>query len=138
MDFSSLCYFKSYSMSVEHLHCCQSVKTQLAAQTSLALRHNIWNSCFRYLRKHFGHISILQPTESALPEVCSLGCQGARHRAVCGTKGRLYKSVCAFQRARCINSQLRPAPRSRSLGNTIMMTMMMVMKLPAFSMCTSV
>ncbi|XP_075891889.1 uncharacterized protein LOC142895047 [Nelusetta ayraudi] len=64
---------------------------------------------------HFVHISILQPTESELPEVCFLGCQGGRHRAMCGTNGRLYKSACAFQRARCINSQLRPAPRSRCL-----------------------
>uniref|UniRef100_A0A673BDX0 Thyroglobulin type-1 domain-containing protein n=1 Tax=Sphaeramia orbicularis TaxID=375764 RepID=A0A673BDX0_9TELE len=39
-----------------------------------------------------------------------------RHRAVCGTNGRLYKSMCAFQRAQCINSQLRLAPRSHCSG----------------------
>uniref|UniRef100_A0A3B4X833 Thyroglobulin type-1 domain-containing protein n=1 Tax=Seriola lalandi dorsalis TaxID=1841481 RepID=A0A3B4X833_SERLL len=31
--------------------------------------------------------------------------------SVCGSNGRLYKSLCAFQRAQCINTQLRLAPR---------------------------
>ncbi|KAJ3590082.1 hypothetical protein NHX12_008037, partial [Muraenolepis orangiensis] len=43
---------------------------------------------------------------------CLLDCQRGRHRAVCGTNGRLYKSLCSFQRAQCFNTQLRPAPRA--------------------------
>uniref|UniRef100_A0A671WLT4 Thyroglobulin type-1 domain-containing protein n=1 Tax=Sparus aurata TaxID=8175 RepID=A0A671WLT4_SPAAU len=35
---------------------------------------------------------------------------------VCGSNGRLYKSVCAFQRAQCINTQLRLAPRAHCSG----------------------
>ncbi|XP_041656523.1 SPARC-related modular calcium-binding protein 1-like isoform X2 [Cheilinus undulatus] len=46
------------------------------------------------------------------PRGCVLDCQRGRHRAVCGSNGRLYKSLCAFQRAQCINTQLRLAPRS--------------------------
>uniref|UniRef100_A0A673GWB0 Thyroglobulin type-1 domain-containing protein n=1 Tax=Sinocyclocheilus rhinocerous TaxID=307959 RepID=A0A673GWB0_9TELE len=33
-------------------------------------------------------------------------------QAVCGSNGRLYKSLCSFQRAQCINSQLRTAALS--------------------------
>ncbi|KAK9521298.1 hypothetical protein VZT92_021117 [Zoarces viviparus] len=50
--------------------------------------------------------------ENMWPRGCVLDCQRGRHRAVCGSNGRLYKSPCAFQRARCINTQLRPAPRA--------------------------
>uniref|UniRef100_A0A3Q0SFT4 Thyroglobulin type-1 domain-containing protein n=1 Tax=Amphilophus citrinellus TaxID=61819 RepID=A0A3Q0SFT4_AMPCI len=42
-----------------------------------------------------------------------------RHRAVCGSNGRLYKSLCAFQRARCINTQLRHAPRAHCAGTRL-------------------
>uniref|UniRef100_A0A8C2WP85 Uncharacterized protein n=1 Tax=Cyclopterus lumpus TaxID=8103 RepID=A0A8C2WP85_CYCLU len=45
-------------------------------------------------------------TENMWPRGCALDCQRGRHRAVCGSNGRLYKSLCAFQRARCINTQL--------------------------------
>uniref|UniRef100_A0A8C1ZYX4 SPARC related modular calcium binding 1 n=1 Tax=Cyprinus carpio TaxID=7962 RepID=A0A8C1ZYX4_CYPCA len=38
-----------------------------------------------------------------------------RHQAVCGSNGRMYKSLCSFQRAQCINRQLRPAAVSTSL-----------------------
>ncbi|XP_030007943.1 SPARC-related modular calcium-binding protein 1-like isoform X2 [Sphaeramia orbicularis] len=55
-------------------------------------------------------------TENMWPHGCVLDCQRGRHRAVCGTNGRLYKSMCAFQRAQCINSQLRLAPRSHCSG----------------------
>uniref|UniRef100_A0A671WHU3 Thyroglobulin type-1 domain-containing protein n=1 Tax=Sparus aurata TaxID=8175 RepID=A0A671WHU3_SPAAU len=51
-------------------------------------------------------------TENMWPRGCVLDCQRGRHRAVCGSNGRLYKSVCAFQRAQCINTQLRLAPRA--------------------------
>ncbi|KAM7412581.1 hypothetical protein PAMA_020116 [Pampus argenteus] len=51
-------------------------------------------------------------TENMWPRGCVLDCQRGRHRAVCGSNGRLYKSLCAFQRAQCINTQLRPAPRA--------------------------
>uniref|UniRef100_A0A673BAF4 SPARC related modular calcium binding 1 n=1 Tax=Sphaeramia orbicularis TaxID=375764 RepID=A0A673BAF4_9TELE len=56
-------------------------------------------------------VGVFQPfllTENMWPHGCVLDCQRGRHRAVCGTNGRLYKSMCAFQRAQCINSQLRP------------------------------
>ncbi|AWO98556.1 putative SPARC-related modular calcium-binding protein 1-like [Scophthalmus maximus] len=46
------------------------------------------------------------------PRGCVLDCQRGRHRAVCGSNGRLYKSLCAFQRAQCINTHLRLAPRA--------------------------
>ncbi|XP_054462557.1 SPARC-related modular calcium-binding protein 1-like [Anoplopoma fimbria] len=51
-------------------------------------------------------------TENMWPRGCILDCQRGRHRAVCGSNGRLYKSLCAFQRAQCINTQLRLAPRA--------------------------
>ncbi|XP_059931227.1 SPARC-related modular calcium-binding protein 1-like [Gadus macrocephalus] len=51
-------------------------------------------------------------TENMWTGGCLLDCQRGRHRAVCGTNGRLYKSQCSFQRAQCFNTQLRPAPRS--------------------------
>ncbi|XP_045930984.1 SPARC-related modular calcium-binding protein 1-like [Micropterus dolomieu] len=50
-------------------------------------------------------------TENMWPRGCVLDCQRGRHRAVCGSNGRLYKSLCAFQRAQCINTQLRLAPQ---------------------------
>ncbi|XP_068601999.1 SPARC-related modular calcium-binding protein 1-like, partial [Brachionichthys hirsutus] len=51
-------------------------------------------------------------TENMWPRGCVLDCQRGRHRAVCGSNGRLYKSLCAFQRAQCINTQLRLVPRA--------------------------
>ncbi|XP_041851850.1 SPARC-related modular calcium-binding protein 1-like isoform X2 [Melanotaenia boesemani] len=51
-------------------------------------------------------------TENMWPRGCVLSCQRGRHGAVCGSNGRLYKSLCAFQRAQCINTQLRIAPRA--------------------------
>ncbi|XP_031160073.1 SPARC-related modular calcium-binding protein 1-like isoform X2 [Sander lucioperca] len=51
-------------------------------------------------------------TENMWPRGCVLDCQRGRHRAVCGSNGRLYKSLCAFQRAQCINTQLRLAPQA--------------------------
>ncbi|XP_068173920.1 SPARC-related modular calcium-binding protein 1-like [Antennarius striatus] len=50
--------------------------------------------------------------ENMWPRGCVLDCQRGRHRAVCGSNGRLYKSLCAFQRAQCINTQLRLVPRA--------------------------
>ncbi|KAK7156065.1 hypothetical protein R3I94_006207 [Phoxinus phoxinus] len=41
------------------------------------------------------------------PGVCELDCARGRRQAVCGSNGRMYKSLCSFQRAQCINSQLR-------------------------------
>ncbi|XP_056094600.1 SPARC-related modular calcium-binding protein 1-like isoform X2 [Rhinichthys klamathensis goyatoka] len=41
------------------------------------------------------------------PRVCVLDCARGRRQAVCGSNGRMYKSLCSFQRAQCINSQLR-------------------------------
>lgn len=61
----------------------------------------------------------LQPfliAENMWPRGCVLDCQRGRHRAVCGSNGRLYKSQCAFQRAQCINTQLRVAPRAHCSG----------------------
>uniref|UniRef100_A0A3B5B765 Thyroglobulin type-1 domain-containing protein n=1 Tax=Stegastes partitus TaxID=144197 RepID=A0A3B5B765_9TELE len=37
-------------------------------------------------------------------------------RSVCGSNGRLYKSLCSFQRAQCINTQLRLAPQTHCSG----------------------
>ncbi|XP_078103158.1 SPARC-related modular calcium-binding protein 1-like isoform X2 [Sander vitreus] len=51
-------------------------------------------------------------TENMWPRGCVLDCQKGHHRAVCGSNGRLYKSLCAFQRAQCINTQLRLAPQA--------------------------
>ncbi|KAF1393543.1 hypothetical protein PFLUV_G00017080 [Perca fluviatilis] len=51
-------------------------------------------------------------TQNMWPRGCVLDCQRGRHRAVCGSNGRLYKSMCAFQRAQCINTQLRLAPQA--------------------------
>ncbi|XP_058490927.1 SPARC-related modular calcium-binding protein 1-like [Solea solea] len=51
-------------------------------------------------------------TENMWPRGCVLDCQRGRHRAVCGSNGRLYKSLCAFQRAQCINTHLRLASRA--------------------------
>ncbi|XP_008307137.1 SPARC-related modular calcium-binding protein 1-like [Cynoglossus semilaevis] len=51
-------------------------------------------------------------TENIWPRGCVLDCHGGRHRAVCGNNGRMYKSMCAFQRAQCINTHLRLAPRA--------------------------
>lgn len=65
------------------------------------------------------HMFVLQPfliTENMWPRGCVLDCQRGRHRAVCGSNGRLYKSLCAFQRAQCINTQLRLAPRAHCSG----------------------
>uniref|UniRef100_A0A3Q3WD25 Thyroglobulin type-1 domain-containing protein n=1 Tax=Mola mola TaxID=94237 RepID=A0A3Q3WD25_MOLML len=58
-------------------------------------------------------------TENMWPRGCVLDCQRGRHRAVCGSNGRLYKSLCAFQRAQCINTQLRPAPRAHCSGTQL-------------------
>lgn len=51
-------------------------------------------------------------SENMRPRGCVLDCHRWRSRAVCGSNGRLYKSLCAFQRAQCINTQLRLAPRT--------------------------
>ncbi|XP_062275890.1 SPARC-related modular calcium-binding protein 1-like [Scomber scombrus] len=51
-------------------------------------------------------------TENMWPRGCVLDCQKGHHRPVCGSNGRLYKSLCAFQRAQCINTQLRHAPQA--------------------------
>ncbi|XP_052432966.1 SPARC-related modular calcium-binding protein 1 [Carassius gibelio] len=40
---------------------------------------------------------------------CVLDCDGGHHQAVCGSNGRMYNSLCSFQRAQCINRQLRTA-----------------------------
>uniref|UniRef100_A0A8C2PQ76 Thyroglobulin type-1 domain-containing protein n=1 Tax=Cyprinus carpio TaxID=7962 RepID=A0A8C2PQ76_CYPCA len=42
-------------------------------------------------------------------QACVLDCARGRHQAVCGSNGRMYKSLCSFQRAQCINRQLRTA-----------------------------
>ncbi|XP_034461007.1 SPARC-related modular calcium-binding protein 1-like isoform X2 [Hippoglossus hippoglossus] len=57
-------------------------------------------------------------TENMWPRGCVLDCQRGRHRAVCGSNGRLYKSMCAFQRAQCINTHLRLAPRAHCSDRT--------------------
>ncbi|XP_069042499.1 SPARC-related modular calcium-binding protein 1-like [Lepisosteus oculatus] len=51
-------------------------------------------------------------SESVWPRGCVLDCTKGRHRSVCGSDGRLYKSLCTFQRAHCINTELRIAPRA--------------------------
>ncbi|XP_073674497.1 SPARC-related modular calcium-binding protein 1-like [Garra rufa] len=45
-------------------------------------------------------------------QTCILDCARGRQQAVCGSNGRMYKSLCTFQRAQCINSQLRTAALS--------------------------
>ncbi|XP_076139217.1 SPARC-related modular calcium-binding protein 1-like [Alosa pseudoharengus] len=54
-------------------------------------------------------------TENMWPRGCVLDCTRGRHRSVCGSNGRLYKSLCAFQRAQCINTQLKTAPRAHCM-----------------------
>uniref|UniRef100_A0A672PBY4 Thyroglobulin type-1 domain-containing protein n=1 Tax=Sinocyclocheilus grahami TaxID=75366 RepID=A0A672PBY4_SINGR len=49
-------------------------------------------------------------------QMCVLDCARGRHQAVCGSNGRLYKSLCSFQRAQCIDSQLRTAVLSTCTG----------------------
>ncbi|XP_035240076.1 SPARC-related modular calcium-binding protein 1-like [Anguilla anguilla] len=49
---------------------------------------------------------------------CVLNCARGRHRAVCGSNGRLYKSLCAFQRAQCLNTQLRSVPRTHCIEHS--------------------
>ncbi|KAG7470758.1 hypothetical protein MATL_G00117340 [Megalops atlanticus] len=44
--------------------------------------------------------------------MCVTNCTRGRPRAVCGSNGRMYKSLCAFQRAQCLNAQLRSVPNS--------------------------
>ncbi|XP_061576188.1 SPARC-related modular calcium-binding protein 1-like isoform X2 [Cololabis saira] len=58
-------------------------------------------------------------TENMWLRGCVLDCQRGRHRAVCGSNGRLYKSLCAFQRAQCINTLLRLAPRAHCADPTL-------------------
>ncbi|XP_028856897.1 SPARC-related modular calcium-binding protein 1-like isoform X2 [Denticeps clupeoides] len=50
--------------------------------------------------------------ENEWPQKCLPGCSRGHPRSVCGSNGRLYKSSCAFQRAQCVNPQLRAVPRS--------------------------
>ncbi|CAB1348761.1 unnamed protein product [Coregonus sp. 'balchen'] len=57
-------------------------------------------------------------TENMWPRGCALDCHRGRHRTVCGSNGRLYKSLCTFQRAQCINTQLRTAPRAHCADST--------------------
>ncbi|XP_046891433.1 SPARC-related modular calcium-binding protein 1-like isoform X2 [Hypomesus transpacificus] len=52
-------------------------------------------------------------TENRWPRGCVLDCHKGRPRAVCGSNGRLYKSLCSFQRSHCINPQLRSVPRAQ-------------------------
>ncbi|KAM9441565.1 SPARC-related modular calcium-binding protein 1-like [Salvelinus alpinus] len=56
--------------------------------------------------------------ENMWPRGCALDCHRERHRTVCGSNGRLYMSLCAFQRAQCINTQLRMAPRAHCADST--------------------
>uniref|UniRef100_A0AAY4DNQ3 SPARC related modular calcium binding 2 n=1 Tax=Denticeps clupeoides TaxID=299321 RepID=A0AAY4DNQ3_9TELE len=53
---------------------------------------------------------------SRWPQKCLPGCSRGHPRSVCGSNGRLYKSSCAFQRAQCVNPQLRAVPRSGCTG----------------------
>ncbi|XP_056330026.1 SPARC-related modular calcium-binding protein 2-like [Danio aesculapii] len=46
-------------------------------------------------------------------------CARGRHRAVCGSNGRLYKSLCLFQRAQCINRQLKTAKMSTCTADAL-------------------
>ncbi|XP_051521476.1 SPARC-related modular calcium-binding protein 1-like [Myxocyprinus asiaticus] len=56
--------------------------------------------------------SQLLVSDNLWPQACALDCTRGRHRAVCGSNGQMYKSLCAFQRAQCINNQLTTAARS--------------------------
>uniref|UniRef100_A0AAY4DPC6 SPARC related modular calcium binding 1 n=1 Tax=Denticeps clupeoides TaxID=299321 RepID=A0AAY4DPC6_9TELE len=64
---------------------------------------------------------VSQPLQSLIaenewPQKCLPGCSRGHPRSVCGSNGRLYKSSCAFQRAQCVNPQLRAVPRSGCTG----------------------
>uniref|UniRef100_A0A8P4GMB9 Thyroglobulin type-1 domain-containing protein n=1 Tax=Dicentrarchus labrax TaxID=13489 RepID=A0A8P4GMB9_DICLA len=59
-------------------------------------------------------------SENMWPRGCVLDCQMGRNRAMCGSNGRLYKSLCAFQRAQCINTQLRLVPRTQYIRTLIL------------------
>ncbi|XP_042295022.1 SPARC-related modular calcium-binding protein 1-like isoform X2 [Sceloporus undulatus] len=47
---------------------------------------------------------------------CPMECPHERGRPICGSDGRLYKSPCTFQRARCRDASLEALPRFRCGG----------------------
>ncbi|XP_075773313.1 SPARC-related modular calcium-binding protein 1-like isoform X2 [Pelodiscus sinensis] len=57
---------------------------------------------------------LISERERALP--CPAQCPRERHRPVCASDGKLYKSPCAFQRARCQQPLLEALPRPRCGG----------------------
>uniref|UniRef100_A0AAY4DNG6 SPARC related modular calcium binding 1 n=1 Tax=Denticeps clupeoides TaxID=299321 RepID=A0AAY4DNG6_9TELE len=86
--------------------------------TSLSLQLNLLNclnkmTCFLLCRS-YSRFAPLQSliAENEWPQKCLPGCSRGHPRSVCGSNGRLYKSSCAFQRAQCVNPQLRAVPRS--------------------------
>ncbi|XP_074873010.1 SPARC-related modular calcium-binding protein 1-like isoform X2 [Carettochelys insculpta] len=54
---------------------------------------------------------IISEGERGLP--CPAECSRERHRPVCASDGKLYRSHCAFQRARCQEPLLEALPRVR-------------------------
>ncbi|XP_067412817.1 SPARC-related modular calcium-binding protein 1-like [Emydura macquarii macquarii] len=57
---------------------------------------------------------IISESDRGLP--CPGECPRERHRPVCASNGKLYKSHCAFQRARCQEPLLEALPRFRCKG----------------------
>ncbi|XP_029427182.1 SPARC-related modular calcium-binding protein 1-like isoform X3 [Rhinatrema bivittatum] len=52
-------------------------------------------------------------SESDRGALCNMQCTRDRHKPICGSDGKLYKSLCAFQRAKCQNPLLEATPRSQ-------------------------
>ncbi|CAM4700792.1 unnamed protein product [Caretta caretta] len=57
---------------------------------------------------------IISESERGLP--CPAECPHDRHRPVCASDGKLYKSHCVFQRAQCQEPHLEALPRFRCGG----------------------
>ncbi|XP_069062998.1 SPARC-related modular calcium-binding protein 1-like [Pleurodeles waltl] len=51
-------------------------------------------------------------SESDRGVLCTLDCIRERQKPICGTDGKLYKSFCAFQRAKCQDLLLESVPRA--------------------------
>ncbi|XP_036818014.1 uncharacterized protein LOC118944110 isoform X2 [Oncorhynchus mykiss] len=57
-------------------------------------------------------------SQKTLPRGYALECHRGRHRTECGSNGRLYKSLYAFQIAQYITTQLQMAPQAHCAGTS--------------------
>ncbi|XP_030074648.1 SPARC-related modular calcium-binding protein 1 isoform X1 [Microcaecilia unicolor] len=58
-------------------------------------------------------------SESDPRVLCSMQCTREHHRTICGSDGKLYKSSCAFHRAKCQHPLLEAMPRSQCTNATL-------------------